>query len=208
VSRGAALPVTWSDNLTPLIVDKLISLYQLGTTVVAVWNDYKTVAFVVHSQPLSLRFISDSFYLNIPKKTVTLFEELDSFGITALLALRNFKRVFVNEVFTNLFHENDNVLRGWDKLVLQSITLEKQFALLWKTDYFKGKILGCCVVELVLKHSKTFTPDNLWDVSRYSLSQLCKLEPLPDEYNDKIPFKYSPDSSFIFRAATNYFLLR
>lgn len=201
VSRGSRFHIPWSDRAAPVIVDKLISIYNIGTTVIAVWNDYRTVAFIVHSQPLSLRLLADCFHLKLPKKIISQSERLDSFGITAQLTLRNFKRVFVHEVFNNLFYEEDNVLRGWDKLVLQNISLEKGFSLLWKSDYFKGKIPGCCIVELVLKHSKTFTPDNLWDVSKYSLSQLCKLEPLPDEYKDKMPFDYSPDSSFVFKAS-------
>jgi len=201
VSRGSQFSVTSPHSLTPVVVDKLITLYNTGTTVLAVWNDFKTVAFLVHTQPLSLRFLADSFYLKLPEKTIRQHAELDNFGITALLTLRNFKRVFVHEVFSNLFYESDNVIRGWDKVVLQSISLNKEFSLLWRSDYFKGRIQGCCIVELVLKHSKTFTSDNLWDVSKYFLSQLCKLEPLPDEYRDKIPFNFSPDSSFIFRAS-------
>lgn len=190
----------------PVIKDNIISLYSFNSTVVALWNDTHTVAFVVHSIPLSIKFLSTNLFIKIPQKTVTLSMELQEFSITALLTLRNFKKVFVHEMFNKLFFEADGVLQGFDEHAIHNIRLHKDCAMLWKTDNFKGKIPDCLIVDLTLKHNRGFKHDNPWDMTNYSLSKLCVLEPIPsNSYNDS--FSFGSDDSFHLKAENELLFL-
>lgn len=194
-------------DIKPVVVDRLISLYNVGNTVVALWNDISTVAFLVHSVSLTAQLFAGSLHLRNPPidKACKKALELDSFGITAVVTMRNFKKILVHEIFSNLFYnEGENEISGIDESILYNLTLEKDFCLLWKTENFKGKIPHCLIVEVTLKHSKFYKPDNLWDVSKFSVSKLCNLEPISEQFYNKLSLDFAPDDCYLLKCCNEF----
>ena len=208
VSCGKSIPLVNGSlkGIKPVVADRLISLYNVENSVIALWNDISTVAFVVHSVALTAKLFAESLYLRNPSisKACRQALELDNFGITALITLRNFKKVFVHEIFSGLFYEEDNLIAGIDESVLLNLTLDKDFSLLWKTENFKGKIAHCLIVDVTLKVNKFYKPDNLWDVSKFSLSKLCDLQPISEEFYDKISIDFAADDCYLLKCCNSF----